>query len=244
MPDGTGQRDCRPEDTDPQVPGAKDESKLMLELVSVNVGLPREVTWKGKTVTTGIFKAPVAGPVALHRHNLDGDRQADLSVHGGPTKAVYVYPTQHYDYWRRTLEDSELTWGSFGENFTVEGADEEAVSIGDEFRVGAARVVVTEPRMPCFKLSIRFGRADMPKLFQKSQRTGFYLGVVEEGLVQAGDHLERVAEHPDGLRIADVTRLYTTERTNEALLRKAASLEALPEKWRGYFEHQLESLRQ
>jgi MOSC domain-containing protein YiiM len=224
--------------------GAKDESELMLMLVSVNVGLPREVTWKGKSITTGIFKAPVAGPVALRRHNLDGDRQADLSVHGGPTKAVYVYPTRHYDYWRRELGERELTWGSFGENFTVEGVDEEAVSIGDEFRVGSARVIVTEPRMPCFKLEIRFGRADMVKRFLKSQRPGFYFGVVEEGMVQAGDHLERVAEHPDGLRVADVTRLYTTEKTNEALLLKAISVEALPVSWRVSFEHQLERLRQ
>ncbi len=220
-----------------------DESELMVTLVSLNVGLPREVTWKGKTVTTGIFKAPVDGPVALRRHNLEGDRQADLSVHGGPTKAVYVYPTQHYDYWRGELGDSELAWGSFGENFTVDGVSEEAVCIGDEFRVGSARVVVTEPRMPCFKLGIRFGRADMVKLFLKSQRTGFYFGVVEEGLVRAGDYLELVAEHPDGLRVTDVTRLYTTERTNEALLRRAIAVVVLPESWRGYFEHQLERLQ-
>ncbi len=214
-----------------------------MTLVSVNVGLPREATWKGKTVTTGIFKIPVEGAVALRRHNLDGDRQADLSVHGGPTKAVYVYPMQHYEYWRRELEDSELVWGSFGENFTVDGVDEETVCIGDEFRVGSARVVVTEPRMPCFKLGIRFGRADMVKRFLKSQRMGFYFGVREEGLVQAGDQLERLAEHPDGLSVADVTRLYTTEKTNVDLLRKAISVLALPESWRGYFEHQLEKLR-
>ena len=211
-------------------------------LVSVNVGLPREVNWKGKTVTTGIFKTPVDGAVGLHRHSLDGDGQADLSVHGGATKAVYVYPTQHYDYWRLELGDSDLTWGGFGENFTVEGVDEEKVRIGDEFRVGSARVVVTEPRMPCFKLGIRFGRADMVKRFLKSQRTGFYFGVVEEGLVQAGDHLEQVAEHQDGLRVADVTRLYTTERTNEELLRKAIGVSVLPESWRSYFEHQLEKI--
>ncbi len=214
----------------------------MLNLVSVNVGLPREVTWKGKTVTTGIFKIPVDGPVALRRHNLEGDQQADLSVHGGPSKAVYVYPSQHYDYWRRELEDSELAWGSFGENFTVDGVDEETVCIGDEFRVGSARVVVTEPRMPCFKLGIRFERADMVKRFLKSQRTGFYFGVVDEGLVQAGDRLERLAEHPGGLRVADVTRLYTTERKNKALLRKAISVEVLPDSWCGYFKHQLETL--
>jgi MOSC domain-containing protein YiiM len=215
----------------------------MVRLVSVNVGLPREVTWKGRTVTTGIFKAPVDGAVALRRHNLDGDRQADLSVHGGPTKAVYLYPTQHYDYWRDELGDDELAWGSFGENFTVDGLDEETVSIGDEFRVGSARLVVTEPRMPCYKLGIRFDRADMVKRFLSSQRTGFYFGVVEEGVVQAGDHLERVVDHPAGLRVADVTRLYTTERADEALLRKAIAVAVLPEKWRGFFEHQLQRLR-
>jgi MOSC domain-containing protein YiiM len=213
-----------------------------MKLVSVNVGLPREVVWKGKMVTTGIFKEPVEGPVAIRRHNLDGDRQADLTVHGGPTKAVYVYPTQHYDYWRGELDGTELPWGSFGENLSVEGLDEESVSIGDEFVVGGARLVVTEPRMPCFKLGIRFERADMVKRFLKSQRTGFYFGVVEEGEVQAGDDIERVSQHPDRLSVADVTRLYSTERTNEALLRKAIATAVLPESWRGYFRHQLESL--
>lgn len=220
-----------------------DVSGHMARLVSVNVGLPRAVTWKGGTVTTGIFKAPVDGPVALRRDNLEGDGQADLSVHGGPTKAVYVYPSRHYDYWRFELGDSKLAWGSFGENFTTDGVEEETVCIGDEFQVGSARVVVTEPRMPCFKLGIRFGRADMLKLFLKSQRTGFYFGVVEEGVVQADDHLERVGEHPDGLRVSEVTRLYTTERTNKALLRKAISVLALPERWRDYFEHQHEKLQ-
>jgi MOSC domain-containing protein YiiM len=217
-----------------------------MRVVSVNVGLPREVTWRGRSVTTGIFKSPVEGPVQLRRHNLDGDRQADLSVHGGPTKAVYVYPTQHYDYWRAELEDENLAWGGFGENLTVGGIGtdavraEETVCIGDEFRLGSARLVVTEPRMPCFKLGIRFGRADMVKRFLKSQRTGFYFGVVEEGVVQAGDPIERVVEHPAGLLVADVTRLYTTERTNGALLRKAISVDALPESWRGHFEIQLD----
>ncbi|MEN8375524.1 MAG: MOSC domain-containing protein [Gemmatimonadota bacterium] len=219
-----------------------------MRVISVNVGLPREVTWRGRSVTTGIFKSPVEGPVALRRHNLEGDRQADLSVHGGPTKAVYVYPTQHYDYWRAELEDEDLSWGGFGENLTVEGVAtddvwaEEAVSIGDEFRVGSARLVVTEPRMPCFKLGIRFGRADMVRRFLKSRRTGFYFGVVEEGVVQAGDLVERIVEHPAGLRVADVTRLYTTQRTNAALLRKAISVEVLPVSWRDHFEVQLDRL--
>jgi MOSC domain-containing protein YiiM len=214
-----------------------------LKLISVNVGLPREIAWNGKTVTTGIFKAPVDGPVALRRHNLEGDSQADRSVHGGLTKAVYVYPARHYDYWRNELGERELAWGSFGENLTVDGMDEEMVCIGDEFRVGSARVVVTEPRTPCFKLGIRFARADMVKRFTDSRRSGFYVGVVEEGQVRAGDTLERVAEHPARLRVADVTRLVTTETTNEALLRKAISVAVLPEQWRGRFEQQLGTLR-
>jgi len=214
-----------------------------MRLLSLNVGLPREVTWQGKTVTTGFFKSPVDGPVALRRHNLEGDGQADLRVHGGPTKAVYVYPGQHYDYWRDELGDRELPWGAFGENFTVDGADEATVCIGDEFRVGGARVIVTEPRMPCFKLAIRFGRADMVKRFLDSRRSGFYLGVVGEGLVQAGDDLERVVEHPSRLSVADVVHLFTTDEPDEALLRTAISVVALPEKWRSHFSGQLAKLR-
>ena len=213
-----------------------------MKLISVNVGLPREVDWNGKRVTTGIFKDAIEGSVEVRRHNLDGDEQADLSVHGGPTKAVYAYPGEHYAYWRKELPDHDLPWGSFGENFTVEGVDEEVMYIGDEFRIGTAKLVVTEPRMPCFKLGIKFGRADMVKRFLKSQRSGFYFGVVEEGRVQAGDEFDRLSQHPDGLSVADVTRLYTTEKGSAQLLKKAISVSALPENWRGYFEHQLEKL--
>ncbi len=169
-----------------------------MRVVSVNVGLPKTVQWRDQTVTTGIFKSPVDGPVALREHNLDGDRQADLSVHGGPTKAVYVYSAQHYTYWRQELPDVELGWGHFGENFTVDGMDEQSINIGDEFTVGTARVVVTEPRMPCFKLSIRFGRTGIVKRFLQSQRSGFYVGVVEEGQVQAGDAFELSSKHRTG----------------------------------------------
>ena len=213
-----------------------------MKLVSVNVGLPREVIWKGKTVTTGIFKTAVKGPIELRRHNLEGDKQADLSVHGGPTKAAYVYPLQHYEYWREELPELDYSWGNFGENFTIDGIDEESVYVGDEFRIGSAQVVVTEPRMPCFKLGIRFGRADMVKRFLSSQRTCFYFGVVEKGQIQAGDELELLNKHPDQLSVADVTRLYSTEKTNEKLLKKAISVLALPQSWRGYFEHQLDKL--
>jgi MOSC domain-containing protein YiiM len=213
-----------------------------MKLISVNVGLPREIDWNGKTVTTGIFKTAVEGPVELRRHNLKGDGQADLSVHGGPTKAIYIYPTEHYAYWNKELPDHDLPWGSFGENLSAEGVDEESVCIGDEFRVGTTTLVVTEPRMPCFKLGIKFGRADMAKRFLKSQRSGFYFGVVEEGRVHVGDELERLSRHPADLSVADVTRLYTTEKGNAALLSKAISVSALPESWRGYLEHQLQKL--
>ena len=215
---------------------------MTASLISVNVGLPKTVQWRDQPVTTGIFKSPVEGSIALRKHNLNGDGQADLTVHGGPTKAVYVYCTQHYTYWREELPDVELGWGMFGENFTVDGMDEESIHIGDEFSVGTAQLVVTEPRMPCFKLGVRFGRADMPKRFLQSGRSGFYFGVVEEGQVQAGDTLELLSKDPDGLRVADVTSLYTTERGNAALLRKAISTTALPDSWGGYFEHQLEKL--
>lgn len=214
-----------------------------MKVISVNVGLPREVPWKGETVTTGIFKAPVAGTVAVRRHNLDGDGQADPSVHGGPTKAAYAYPSEHYAYWRDVLPEVELGWGQFGENLTTQGLDEESVCIGDEFRVGTATLVVTEPRMPCVKLGMRFGMPEMVKRFLKSQRTGFYFGIVDEGEVQAGDPIESQSMHPDRLAVADVTRLYTTERGNPTLLRRAIAVTALPEKWRGSFAEQLEKLQ-
>ena len=182
------------------------------------------------------------GPIALRRHNLDGDEQADLTVHGGPTKAVYVYPLQHYACWREELAPVDLAYGSFGENLTVEGVDEEETCIGDEFRVGTAHLYVTEPRMPCFKLGIRFDREDIVKRFLESQRSGFYFGIVEEGQVQAGDSLELLTRHPDGLKVADVTRLYPSEKGNIELLRKAVSVQALPRTWKSYFEHQLEKL--
>jgi MOSC domain-containing protein YiiM len=193
-------------------------------------------------LTTAIFKDPIEGPVEVRRHNLEGDRQADSSVHGGPTKAIYLYPSSHYDEWRRELAQPDLRWGAFGENLTVEGVDEESVCIGDEFRVGSARLVVTEPRMPCAKLGVRFDRLDMPKLFLRSQRTGFYFGIVEEGEVEAGSPLEAASQHADRLRVADVVRLYTTDKTNRSLLERAILVEALPQSWRDHFARRLAEL--
>jgi MOSC domain-containing protein YiiM len=211
-----------------------------MKVISVNVGTPRVVMLNGNPVTTGIFKAPVAGRVMLRTLNLDGDRQADLSVHGGASKAVYVYPSEHYDYWKKELPELELPWGMFGENFTTAGLVESELNIGDKFRVGAAVVIVTEPRMPCYKLGIKFGRADIVKRFLASERSGFYLAVLQEGEVGAGDAIEPIERNEKSLTVRDITRLYTSEKHNVSLLRRAIELDALPESWRNYFRNRLE----
>ena len=210
-----------------------------MRLVSLNTGLPREVTWEGRTVTTGIFKQPVQGRVTLRALNLDTDRQADLTVHGGAHKAVYCYPFEHYDYWRRELPGQALPWGSFGENLTTEGLLEPDVRIGDRFRAGSTELVVTQPRMPCFKLGIRFGRDDMVKLFLHSGRSGFYLAVVREGEVAAGDPIERMGRDDHGVTVADIANLYARDKDNQDLLRRAVEVPALPESWKEYFRDRL-----
>ncbi len=214
-----------------------------MKALSISVGLPREVQWKGRTVSTSIFKEPVSGPVSLRRHNLEGDKQADLSVHGGPTKAVYAYPSEHYPFWRSEFPEMELECGMFGENLTTEGLEEESIHIGDVFQLGTAQLVVTEPRMPCFKLTIRFEREDIVKRFLQSQRSGFYFGVMQEGTVQAGDRFELLSMDSQRLKVADITRLYTTDKGNTELLTKAVATSALPEKWREYFNHRLEKIK-
>ena len=211
-----------------------------MKILSVNVGLPREVTWQGKLVTTGIFKEPVKAPVMLRTLNLDGDQQADLTVHGGVSKAVYVYPSEHYGYWRAELPGVDLPWGMFGENLTTEGLLEQAVYIGDRFQIGETEVMVTEPRMPCYKLGLKFGRPDIIKRFLASRRTGFYFAVVRGGMVGAGDAIELIGREQQEISVADITRLYAFERNDVEALRRAIEVEALPESWKGYFQHQLD----
>ena len=207
-----------------------------MEIVSVNVGRPREVEWRGDVVRTSIFKEPVVGPVAVRRLNLKGDEQSDLSVHGGPNKAVYAYHAEHYEFWRNELPEAEFRWGSFGENLTSAGLPrEDGVHIGDRLRAGSALFAVTQPRLPCFKLSVRFGRADMVKRFLASGRTGFYFSVVEEGVVAAGDAVEFMSRDPGRVSVADITRLYAHDRGDLETMRRAAALEALPEDWRRWF---------
>ncbi|MBI1876653.1 MAG: MOSC domain-containing protein [Chloroflexi bacterium] len=213
-----------------------------MKLISVNVGRPRTVIWKGHPVTTGIFKEPVNGQVTLRRLNLAGDKQADLSVHGGPSKAVYVYPAEHYDYWQQELPELNLPWGMFGENLTTQGLLEDAIFIGDRLRVGTAEVMVTEPRMPCYKLALKFGRDDIIKRFLRSGRSGFYLAVLQEGEVAAGDTLELIQRDPHQVTVADIVRLYVKEKNNLELLHRAVQVEALSEGWRDYFHQQIEKL--
>src|SRR2546429_1007109 len=211
-----------------------------MKILSLNVSLPREVTWQGKLVTTGIFKEPVNGPVMLRTLNLEGDQQADLTVHGGVDKAVYAYPSEHYGYWRAELPGVDLPWGMFAENFTTEGLLEDAVYVGDIFRIGETEVMVTEPRMPCYKLGIKFGRTDIIKRFLASRRTGFYFAVAREGMVCAGDAAELIGREQQEISVADITRLYAFEKNDLKSLRRAIEVEALPENWKGYFQHQLE----
>ena len=210
-----------------------------MKVISVNVGLPRQVVWKGRLVTTGIFKEPVAGQVKLNRLNLEGDRQADLSVHGGFSKAVYVYPADHYPYWQEILPEMSLPWGMFGENLTTQGLLEEEVHIGDRFQLGTAEVIVTEPRLPCYKLGLKFGRDDIIKKFLASGRSGFYLAVLKEGLVGAGEAIELLSQDPNRVTVTDIVRLYASDKTNVELLQRAIQVEALPEGWRNHFAEQL-----
>ncbi|HRV95027.1 MAG TPA: MOSC domain-containing protein [Anaerolineae bacterium] len=211
-----------------------------MKLISINVGQPREVEWHGQKVTTGIFKEPVAGPVMVRMLNLDGDKQADLSVHGGVDKAVYAYPTEHYDYWHGELPDMNLPWGMFGENLTIEGLVEAEVNIGDHFRLGSAELVATQPRLPCFKLGLKFGRDDMVKRFLASRRTGVYFKVVREGQIQIGDELELLRRDGTEVTIADITRLFAFEKDDLTTLQKAVQVRDLPDGWRDYFQQQID----
>jgi len=211
-----------------------------MRVVSVNVGLPQETTWQGKPVTTSIFKEPVAGPVRVEGVNLAGDAQADLSVHGGPDKAVYAYRAEHYPAWRDELE-RELPWGMFGENLTVEGLPpEDELHVGDRLRIGTAELVVSQPRLPCFKLGLRFGDAQMVKRFQAAGRWGFYLRIEQPGVVEAGDPIEFRSHHPGRLSVAEIARLGTSARDDVEGLRRALAVDALTDDWRPYFEKLLE----
>jgi MOSC domain-containing protein YiiM len=210
-----------------------------MKLISVNVGEPKLVVWNGKSVVTGIFKDSVTGKIPLRRLNLDGDRQADLSVHGGVSKAVYAYPLDHYPYWREQYPDLEFAMGMFGENLTIEGLDENELCIGDRVRVGTAELTVTEPRMPCFKLGVRFGHMDVVKRFADSRKPGVYFLVSREGEVEAGDAVEIVERDPRRVSVVDIVRVHLKDKDDADTMRRALEIDVLPAQWREEFRERL-----
>ena len=205
-----------------------------MKLISLNVALSRLTVYNGATINTGIFKQPVSGPAQLRTLNLYGDRQADLTVHGGPFKAVYGYPSEHYEFWRRELPQMNLPWGMFGENFTTEGLVEGDLHIGDRLQIGTATVMVRQPRMPCYKLAAKFQREDMVARFLRTGRSGFYFSVEREGTVAAGDSFDFLSREPNAITIAEMNRLFSEDKYNLELLEKAIATAALPEDWRDY----------
>ena len=213
-----------------------------MKVISVNLGLPRTVQWKGKTVSTAIFKTPVSGQITLRLLNLDGDRQADLSVHGGRDKAVYAYPAEYYAYWHREFPDTALPWGMFGENLTTQGLREDDLQVGDRLRIGTAEVVITQPRMPCFKLGLRFGRDDIVKRFLASGHTGFYFRVITEGEVQVGDPIVLIERTAGSVAVSEITRLYARDKEDLEGLRRIADVATLPGDWRDYFKEQIDQV--
>lgn len=213
-----------------------------MKLVSLNVARPQLALYRGITISTGIFKKPVTGPIPLRTLNLDGDHQADLAVHGGPYKAVYGYPSEHYDFWRQELSATSLPWGMFGENFTTEGLSESDLHIGDRLQVGTAVIMVRQPRIPCYKLAVKFHRSDIQARFLRSGRSGFYFSVEQEGIVATGETFEFLSREPQGISIAEMNRLFAEDKYNASLLEKAIATPALPEDWRDYFRKRQSSV--
>jgi MOSC domain-containing protein YiiM len=215
-----------------------------MKVLSVNVGLPRKVLFNGQTITTAIFKDPVKGPVMLRKINLDGDKQADLTVHGGVDKAVYSYPAEHYDYWRKQYPNIDIIWGMFGENFTTEGLMEDTVNIGDQIQIGLAKLVAVQPRMPCYKLGVRFGFMEIIRRFLSSGRPGIYFKVLKQGEVNTGDKIEIIERDKNNVTVKDIVRLYINRDhvDNIETMRRAIKISALPEGWRYEFQQNIEQL--
>jgi MOSC domain-containing protein YiiM len=207
-----------------------------MKVISVNVAEPIEIEIRGQSVATGIFKRPVSGRVRVKTLNLDGDRQADLKVHGGPDKAVYAYPSEHYALWQRELRRDLSEWGAFGENLTVEGCIEETISVGDQIGIGTAIFQVTQPRLPCFKLAAKFQRDDIIKRMLDSRRTGFYLRVLQEGWIQSGDSLLVLESDAAHLTIREITDLYLNKNPNRSSIERILSVQALAQSWREHFK--------
>jgi MOSC domain-containing protein YiiM len=207
-----------------------------MKILSVNVGRPRPITWEGRVALSGIFKQSVDGPVQVKTLNLDGDQQADLSVHGGVNKAVYAYPSEHYAFWQSLYPSRRLDWGAFGENLTTEGLLETAAGVGDTLRVGTVILKVIQPRLPCYKLAARFQDIGILQQFTESGRSGIYFSVEKEGQLQAGASAEWIYRQPGAFTIADAMRLFNGENVPLDKLESALKVKGLPDSWRDRIE--------
>ena len=204
-----------------------------MRVVTVSVGLPQIVQTSDEGfVTTSIFKHAVDGRLKVNDLNLEGDAQADLRVHGGWSKAVYAYPGEHYEYWRKELPEMEMGNSQFGENLTTEGLFETEIFIGDRLRIGTAEFLVTEPRMPCYKLGIRFGRKDILRRFMQSRRSGFYMAVTRTGELGAGDDIEVLSRDENKVTVTDIVRIWVEDKDDVETIGRALNIDALPEKWK------------
>ena len=211
-----------------------------MKLLKVSVGLPQVIQTPSEGfVTTAIFKTPVQGRVKVNDLNLAGDAQADLRVHGGWSKAVYAYPSEHYDFWRAEYPDKEIEDAQFGENLATTGMLENELFIGDRLRIGTAEFIVTEPRMPCYKLGIRFGRKDILRRFLQSRRSGFYLAVTNTGELEAGDEIEMLSKDDNGVTVTDIVRLWVEDKDDVETMTRALNVESLPESWKEPFRERI-----
>jgi MOSC domain-containing protein YiiM len=214
-----------------------------MKIISVNVGLPIKVNFGKEIVTTAIFKNPIKHRIKLNKLNLEGDKQADLTVHGGIDKAVYSYPAEHYEFWKKEIKDFEYSWGTFGENLTTEGLLEDLVNIGDQFQIGSAKVVATQPRMPCYKLAVRFGRMDIIRRFMASERSGIYFKVAQEGEIGVEDKIELIKSDENKVTIRDIVRLQTNGGRDTEMMNRAIKVKDLPDGWRNYFMEKITKLQ-
>ncbi len=215
-----------------------------MRVISVNVGLPHRIVYNDQIVTTSIFKDSVDKRIKLGKMNLDGDKQSDLTVHGGLDKAVYSYPIEHYDYWKKQYPQTDISWGIFGENLTTEGLIEYSVNIGNQYQIGSSKLLVTQPRMPCYKLGVRFGRMDIVKRFMTSLRSGIYFKVIQEGEVGCGDEIELVYLDKNNVTVDDIVRLYLNNYDGDIeTMERATRISALPEGWKIYFRQKIDQLK-
>ena len=211
-----------------------------MKLDAISVGKPKEVEWEGRKMVTSIFKTPISGPARVLFKNIEGDQQADLKVHGGLTRPVCVYPSEHYEFWKKELHQNELPWGYFGENLNISGGVfEQDVQVGDRFAIGSVEFEALQPRFPCHKLAMKMGDMKWIQFFLNSGKTGFYFGVVKEGIIAPGDTVKQVHHEKNSISIHDITELYLINRNNKPLLERALKVRRLTPSWKAYFEKQL-----